>query len=147
MLPLHRRGTLTARRYRFAPIAIASPVGDPFCFSEGDRGGWDYALSPPSTVDIHGDGRAELIATYELEVNLERVEVPVVMGWDDRSQRYVISALLPGRQPSVRRAGGLGGPGPGVEVDPFYTGAYKLADRVRARACAPARSPAEGLHS
>jgi len=51
------------------------------------------------------------------------------VGWDDRSQRYVVSALLPGRQPSVRRAGDLGGPGPGVEVDPFYTGAYTLAGR------------------
>ena len=65
----------------------------------------------------------ELVATYGLTTGNGPIAVPVVVGWDDESQRYAISPLLPADQP-VRA-----GLPPGVAVDPYFTGAYVLADR------------------
>jgi len=96
-------------------FAIAPP-------EELRRGDWDYSLGPPVETDLDGDGRSELVATYGLTTGDGPIAVPVVVGWDDESQRYAISPLLPANQPA--RAGIP----PGAAIDPYFTGAYVLAD-------------------
>ena len=98
---------------------------------------------PPVEADLDGDGRSELVATYGLTTSNGPIAVPVVVGWDDESQRYAISPLLPGDQP-VRA-----GVPPGAAVDPYFTGAYVLTDprtgaRLRAGAAVAYRVVAGG---
>ncbi len=117
-------------------FAIAPP-------QELRRGDWDYSVAPPVEADLDGDGRSELVATYGLTTSNGPIAVPVVVGWDDESQRYAISPLLPGDQP-VRA-----GVPPGAAVDPYFTGAYVLTDprtgaRLRAGAAVAYRVVAGG---
>lgn len=105
------------QRLRFEPrTGGVEPGGGLFnpLPSELRAGVADYRLSLSDPLDVDGDGKLELVAVFKLDT-LPPVQVPILLGWDDRRRAYVLSRLLPGQRDP--------------ELDDYLRGSYVLADR------------------
>jgi hypothetical protein len=109
-------------RFSFRPRTHGeggSDLGVPASVQEHDAP-IDYELEDPTVADLNADGDAELTADYFLPNSGIRVRLPIVVVWDDRAQRYVLSPLLPKALPSV---------GSDMRLDDYARGLYSLVDQ------------------